>query len=157
MGEQGQEKLQTDEGLEFLDLEPEVKEFVRAEARHEAEPDKKEDSHCPMPRLNASALDFLPDGRKPAQDQAYEKQVGLNGKTAEKVAESKRTACNGSNHAQGNGQQEQNILLELTEQMRDAVDQFVIDSHGNHHGSATDTGNNICNSDYHTFYKTFNH
>ena len=28
---------------------------------------------------------------------------------------------------------------------------------GYHHGSAADTGNDICNSDYHTFYKTFNH
>ncbi len=56
MGEQGQEKLQTDDGLEFLDLEPEVKEFVRAEARHEAEPDKKEDSHLWMALLLAAAV-----------------------------------------------------------------------------------------------------
>lgn len=56
MGEQGQEKRVNDQGLEFLDLEPEVKEFVRRERKSVSQPEKRGSSHLWMAILLAAVV-----------------------------------------------------------------------------------------------------
>ena len=50
---------------------------------------------------------------------------------------------NGQDHADQVGEQRLHALLEFLEDVGDGVQNLVIDAHGNHHGSAADTGNQV--------------
>ena len=50
-------------------------------------------------------------------------------------------------HADGVGQERFDALLELAEQMGDAVDERVVNAHGNHHGAAGYAGDDVGNAD----------
>ena len=122
-----------------------------AQNRHSYNYCKENQKRNDITDLDALTLHLLTNGRKPAYDQT-DKQTACLQREVLKCRfydKGKPHQCYPDSDKKRN--QKFHALLEFLEKMRQTVDKPVINSHGNRHGSSTDSGNNICNSHYHTF------
>ena len=94
-------------------------------------------------RTDLLPLQLLDDGRQAAENQADEQGIGRQGITVKCPGNHKAQPCNGHHHANGKGQQGHDGFLKLLEEVGDAVNQRVVDAHGDHHRAAADARNNV--------------
>ena len=94
---------------------------------------------------------FTDQHRHTAQDQAKEGQTGGERLVGQQILDGIGEADNSDHTANEDGKQRSDALLKLAEQVGNRENQLVVNSHGNRHGAAADTGNHVGNSDHGAF------
>ena len=108
--------------------------------------DNQRKEYCKQHRADRTlllALHLAQDRGQTAQNQTNEQRVGGQRIDRKGPFQRKAQPANGQHHAYRVGQQGQDGLLEFLEQMRNAMNQRVVNPHGNHHRAAADAGNDV--------------
>lgn len=100
-----------------------------------------------------AALDLLENGGQTAQNQSDEERIRwqrgkfIHQRPCDDVGENRQRG----NHADNKRQQRHEGLLELLKEVGDAVNQRIVDAHGNHHCAAGYAGDDVGKPNYHAF------
>ena len=94
---------------------------------------------------------------KAARNQAAEGEVCGDGIVCKQKFEQARQNNNGKARTRKNGKKQLHALLEFAAQMRNGVDEFIVQAHCHHHGPAADARNDIGNAHHDALQYFFQH
>ncbi len=92
----------------------------------------------------------MEDRGQTAQDQPDKSGAGGQREVGEAVRKQAGEGENADQHTDQIRQQRKDAALEFAEKMGDAINQGVVDAHGNHHGAAADPRNDVRDADHDT-------
>ena len=90
---------------------------------------------------------LLPDGRDAAENEPDEGEAGGQGVVLKAAGDDEAQAEQRQRHADDVGQQGDDAFPELSEQVRHAVNERIVDAHGHHHGAAAHAGDDVGDAD----------